>query len=291
MKCKRVRNLLAGIGACLLACVVLADGAAPALAAPVVISGKQDDSGTPDTSNVADEGDYIPMEDLGGDEMVPVPASQIAPGTYELDVKSSSSMFRIVNCVLNVPEGAGEADPALADLTLSGTGYLYLYPGTPEEAAAAPEENLIGFTESEDGAYIYMDFPVEGLDQELQCAAFSKRKQQWYGRTVIFESGRLPEDAVLSGTPGEEAEDAASSGESQEESKDAVPEDTLDTQSTPEAADAGQEPDSAETAEVTGDESETQAGQKNPVIWKIVLPVLLVAVIVLWQVLRNRKKK
>ena len=50
-------------------------------------------------------------------------------GTYKVQVTSSSSMFKVTDCVLTVKEGL-----ISAQLTLSGKGYGYLYSGTAKQA-------------------------------------------------------------------------------------------------------------------------------------------------------------
>ena len=37
--------------------------------------------------------------------------------------------------------------------------------------------------------------PVDALNKEIDCAAFSKRKQQWYGRKLVFRADSLPKEA------------------------------------------------------------------------------------------------
>lgn len=110
-------------------------------------------------------------------------AGELADGVYTIDVESSSSMFKVVKAELTV-----EGSKMSAVLTLSGTGYEKLYMGTGEEAAGASEEEMIPFVEDAEGAYTYT-VPVEALDQPVNCAAFSKKKQQWYDRELTFLSG------------------------------------------------------------------------------------------------------
>ena len=81
-------------------------------------------------------------------------------------------------------------------LTLGGTGYLQLFMGTGEEAVAADASAYIGYVEDADGAYTYT-VPVEALNQKIDCAAFSKRKEKWYDRTLVFDAESLPADALL----------------------------------------------------------------------------------------------
>ena len=37
--------------------------------------------------------------------------------------------------------------------------------------------------------------PVEALDKEIQCASLSAKKQEWYGRTLVFRADSLPDEA------------------------------------------------------------------------------------------------
>ena len=58
---------------------------------------------------------------------------------------------------------------------------------TGDEAAAASEADFIPYVENAEGKYTY-DVPVEALDEDTACAAWSIRKEQWYDRTLVFES-------------------------------------------------------------------------------------------------------
>lgn len=118
----------------------------------------------------------------------PITADMLQDGTYEINVESSSSMFNIVKAELTVAEGK-----MTCAMTMSGKGYLYLFMGTGEEAAAASEDAYIPFEEVEDEHVFTV--PVEALDQETDYAAFSKRKETWYDRTLVFSSEMLPEEA------------------------------------------------------------------------------------------------
>lgn len=110
---------------------------------------------------------------------------KLADGKYFIDVDSSSSMFRVVSAVLHVEEGE-----MTADLTLSGKGYLRLFLGTGEEALKAEESDFYYYQEDADGAYTYT-VPVAALDAEIDCAAWSIRKEKWYDRVLVFEADTL----------------------------------------------------------------------------------------------------
>ena len=130
------------------------------------------------------------QQSVGTEGMTPVLASELRDGVYQIQVDSSSSMFRIEACELTVNDGS-----MTADMKMGGTGYLKLYMGTGEEAAKAPEEKMIPFEEAADGSH-HFTVPVEALDKELDCAAFSKKKEKWYDRVLVFRPDSLPADAL-----------------------------------------------------------------------------------------------
>ena len=70
--------------------------------------------------------------------------------------------------------------------------------GTGEEAAAADEADYIPFTEEADGTHSFT-VPVKALDEGIDCAAFSKKKEKWYDRTLVFRADSLPADALADG--------------------------------------------------------------------------------------------
>lgn len=149
-----------------------------------------------DTSKVADASDLAAPAQEGTEAETEHETSGLSlkDGTYEISVDSSSSMFNIDACSLTVKDGS-----MTADMTLSGTGYLFLYPGTAEEAAKADADSFIYYTVGEDGKFTYVGFPVGSLDSPVDCAAFSKKKEQWYPRTLTFKSSSLPGDAFAQG--------------------------------------------------------------------------------------------
>ena len=118
-------------------------------------------------------------------EPTKIPSGACENGIYNVDVTSSSSMFRVVGCTLTSKNGK-----MTAVLTLSGTGYDYLFAGTGEQAAKADSSKWIPYTVNADGKYTY-EIPVESLDQGLSVAAFSHKRQTWYDRTLTFESATL----------------------------------------------------------------------------------------------------
>ena len=125
--------------------------------------------------------------------MIPIAGDQVKDGTYHVTVKSSSKMFDITACELTV-----EGGKMTAVMHMGGTGYLYVYMGTGEQAAAASESDYIPFTEEADGTHSFT-VPVDALDEGIDCAAFSKKKEKWYDRTILFRADSLPMDALADG--------------------------------------------------------------------------------------------
>ena len=150
-------------------------------------------TGETGTSNVASASDMAEVEDVVEDSMIPIAGDQVKDGTYHVTVKSSSKMFDITACELTV-----EGGKMTAVMHMGGTGYLYVYMGTGEQAAAASESDYIPFTEEADGTHSFT-VPVDALDEGIDCAAFSKKKEKWYDRTILFRADSLPMDVFADG--------------------------------------------------------------------------------------------
>lgn len=140
---------------------------------------------------VASAGEMTMVEEVVEEGMTPVSPSELKDGTYEVEMKSSSSMFKVDRCELRVENGTMQAV-----LYMTSQSYLYLYAGTAEEAAAANEEDYIPREDAGDGMGRYT-LPVEALDTGISCAAFSKKREKWYDRTLLFRADSLPQDAFL----------------------------------------------------------------------------------------------
>ena len=145
-----------------------------------------------DTSKVADASQMTTVEDVVDESKTPVYASELTDGVYEIAVDCSSSMFRIERCELTVG-----GDAMIAKLFMSSDSYGYLYPGTAEQAAAADEADYL----LPDGQTFVL--PVEALDQGVACAAWSRNKELWYDRTLVFRADSLPLEAFASLTTAE----------------------------------------------------------------------------------------
>lgn len=136
----------------------------------------------------AGEGETVAPEEVVEDWMVPITGDQVKDGEYDVEVKSSSSMFKITDCRLTVKDGE-----MTAVLTMSGTGYSQLFMGTGEEAVKADESAYIQAVDA-DGKCTF-EIPVKALDEAIDCAAFSKKKEKWYDRKLAFLASSLG-DAV-----------------------------------------------------------------------------------------------
>ena len=144
-------------------------------------------------SNVASASDMAEVEEVVEEGMTPISGDKVKDGTYSVAVKSSSKMFDITACELTV-----EGGKMTATMHMGGKGYLYVYMGTGEQAAAADEADYIPFTEEADGTHSFT-VPVDALDEGIDCAAFSKKKEKWYDRTILFRADSLPMDALADG--------------------------------------------------------------------------------------------
>ena len=139
--------------------------------------------------------------------MTPVYPEDFREGTYDAEALSSSQFFKITGVKLT-NEG-GRID---AVITLSSTSYAYVYPGTAADAAAADPSEWIPADES--SGYGEFRLEAEALNKEMPCAAYSKKKEKWYDRDIVFLASSLPADAILidmdsSGSTIEDTQDAA----------------------------------------------------------------------------------
>lgn len=146
----------------------------------------------PESDNaVADGAETIPDSLVIPEDMTPVYADSLNDGEYSITVDSSSSMFTVTDCTITVADGK-----MTARMTMGGTGYLYVFMGKGENAT---EDGYIPFEENADGTHSFT-VPVEGLDMGIDCAAFSKKKEKWYDRTLLFRADSLPAEAFAEGT-------------------------------------------------------------------------------------------
>ena len=134
----------------------------------------------------------VEKQEVVSEGMVPVYGEDLNDGTYDITVKSSSSMFNIEECTLTVQNGK-----MTAKMIMGGTGYLYVYQGTKEVAVEAQEADpglCVPFTEEADGRHSFT-IKVPALNTAVPCAAYSKKKEIWYDRDLCFEATALPASA------------------------------------------------------------------------------------------------
>lgn len=122
--------------------------------------------------------------------LTPVYPEDVKEGDYEPEVVSDSRFFKIVHSDLSNRDGRMEAV-----ITISSTSYAYIYQGTAEQAAAADESEWTAADEKD--GYGSFAVSVEALNKELPCAAYSKKKQKWYDRNIVFLADSLPEGTVM----------------------------------------------------------------------------------------------
>lgn len=148
-----------------------------------------EDAAAEDTSHVATTKDMTEVEDVVEEGMVPIMAESLAEGIYPVEMKSSSSMFKADHVELIVHGGTMEAV-----LYMTSEAYPYMFAGTAEEAAKAKEEEYILPEEVGDGMRTFT-LPVNALDAGESFSAFSKKKELWYDRTLLFRADSLPQEA------------------------------------------------------------------------------------------------
>lgn len=150
------------------------------------VSNASNASEVPETSAASQDAE----ETSEGAPGTPLTAADIRDGSYEITVDSSSTMFNITKCMLNVSNGK-----MTAVMTMHGKGYLYLFMGKGDDAV---ESGYIPFVEDPEGAHTFT-VPVESLDVPVDCAAFSKNREKWYDRTLVFRSDLIPAECFADG--------------------------------------------------------------------------------------------
>ncbi len=126
--------------------------------------------------------------------MTPLAGSLVEDGDYQITVRSSSQYFRLSSADLHVENGS-----MTAKVHFDSTTYPYVYHGTPAEASAAPKSDYISCEETEEDTVF--TFPVDYLNAPLPCAAYSKNRNQWYGRMLLFDAASLPSSALKTALP------------------------------------------------------------------------------------------
>lgn len=141
-------------------------------------------------NQVASEDEMTVHQDVVEEGMEPIEGKDIKDGVYDVKVDSSSSMFNVTSCELTVKDGE-----MTAVITMHGTGYLKLFMGTGTEAVQASEKDYIPYVENKNGEHTF-EIPVEAMDAGIDCTAFSKNKEKWYDRVLVFRADSLPAEAL-----------------------------------------------------------------------------------------------
>ena len=144
-------------------------------------------------SGAADASQMTTVEEVVEPGMTPVYAADLVDGEYPVAFKCSSSMFRIESALLKVADGKLEVA-----LTMGSKSFLYVYPGSAEEAASMTEDAWTVPVILENGDMTFT-IPVEALDAAVPCAAYSKNKELWYDRSLLFRADSLPMSAFREG--------------------------------------------------------------------------------------------
>ena len=163
--------------------------ATPAPEADAVPEEPEADAVDPLVERLAAARKDIRTRKLGHYGMVPIYARDVADGVYDIHAGSNSAFFKITEAQLIVKDGE-----MLGRITIPSMSYLYVYPGTAEEAAKAPETEWLGFEEVDNRTVFTL--PIDRLDGGVPCAAYSKARVRWYDRTLVFDASTLPSEAL-----------------------------------------------------------------------------------------------
>ncbi len=144
----------------------------------------------PGYEDIASAADMGGASDVGKYGMLPVYGRDIKDGVYTVSGESSSSFFKIEESELTVKDGK-----MIVKMQIPSNSYRFVYMGTAEEAAAAPLEDYIE-PDNKVGISTF-EIPVEALDKGIPCAAYSRRKKQWYDRTILFHASDIPAESLL----------------------------------------------------------------------------------------------
>ena len=139
------------------------------------------------------EGD-IRGRKVGRYGMVPIYGRDIADGTYEVKVESTSVFFKIVGAELTV-----RGDEMTANITIGSRSYLYVYMGTAAQACEAPEGDWIPGDGGE--RFTVFTIPVPALNAPFECASYSKNRRLWYDRQLLIDASALPEGTLTFALP------------------------------------------------------------------------------------------
>ena len=131
-------------------------------------------------------------EEVVEEGMVPIGAENLVDGVYPVEMKSSSAMFKADHCELSVKDGRMEVT-----LYMTSGSYSFMFCGSAADAAGSDESARIPLAEGSE--FNTFTLPLENLDEGADFSAFSKKKELWYDRTLLFRSDSLPIEAFAEG--------------------------------------------------------------------------------------------
>ncbi len=116
--------------------------------------------------------------------MTAVPGSNLKDGTYNVKVMHNGMFAVAEDAVLTVKDGK-----MTAVITMTSASQNWLFMGDKDALASAPGSKLIPLTNST------FTVPVEALDAEIICCSYSKNRDAWYERSLLFRADSLSDDA------------------------------------------------------------------------------------------------
>lgn len=195
---KKTNRFAGGLLACLVLCGIMSLRTEALVLKKNGVTAQQEQTDQGLAGQVARAQADMKKQEVGRYGMLPVRGEEVKDGTYEIMGESNSPFFKLTQAVLTVEDGRMSVRFMIPSLS-----YSYIYPGTGEEALAAGWDAWIA-AEEEDSVS-YFTIPVEALDLGLDCAAYSKKKQRWYDRKILFDASSLPAEALKLELPDYEA--------------------------------------------------------------------------------------
>ncbi len=122
------------------------------------------------SSQVASADEMITPEDVVDEDLVSIYGDELLDSTYAIEVRSSSSMFRIIDCQLTVEDGV-----MTAAVTLSSAKYDYMLVGEEKYLPVNTEGNAsfeIVLTGLDYRMPVTIDSTALGKPQELDYVLY-----------------------------------------------------------------------------------------------------------------------
>lgn len=158
---------------CILACLALL---VPAAGAVTVL--------TSDDTSARMEAARAQMKGMAVGSYGMIPITDVPDGSYAVAVQSSSPYFKIVEATLRVRGGE-----MFADIVIGSASYDRMRVGA-EEIQGARSDGRTTFR-----------IPVPALNQPIECAAHSVKRDQWYDRALLVDAASLPEGTLAFALP------------------------------------------------------------------------------------------